>query len=138
MKPAILYRTAAVLLLLLATGHTLGFRTPDPAWGVESLLSAMRSTHFEVMGVSRTYWDFFVGFGLATSVFFVFAAVIAWQLGGLPAETLARVRGIAWALDAAFVAVTILNVTYFFAIPIVFSSLVVVFLTAAVWRSERS
>jgi hypothetical protein len=35
-----------------------------------------------------------------------FAAVLAWLLGRLPAEILARVRGVAWALAACFVAIT--------------------------------
>jgi hypothetical protein len=49
-------------------------------------------------GFSRTYWDFFSAFGLFFSVFLLFAAVLAWLLGGLPAQTVARARSIAWAL----------------------------------------
>jgi hypothetical protein len=41
MKAPILYRIAAVLLLLFAAGHTLGFRQPDPTWGVDALLGSM-------------------------------------------------------------------------------------------------
>src|SRR5579862_2979872 len=37
MKSSMLYRVAAVLLLLFAIGHTLGFRQSDPAWGVDAL-----------------------------------------------------------------------------------------------------
>jgi hypothetical protein len=54
MKPS-LYRIAAVLLLLLAAGHTLGFRQSDPTWGIDTLLGSMRSVHFEVQGFSPTY-----------------------------------------------------------------------------------
>ena len=56
----------------------------------------MRSIHFEVQGFNRTYWDLFVAAGLSVGLFYLFAAILAWQLGGLPAETLARMRGIAW------------------------------------------
>src|SRR5437899_4071122 len=52
----------------------------------------MRSIHFDAQGFSRTYWDFFSAFGLFFSVFLLFAALLAWQLGGLPAETFARMR----------------------------------------------
>lgn len=55
MKAFLLYRVAAVLLLLFAVGHTLGFQQSDPAWGVDALLGSMRSIHFEVQGFSRTY-----------------------------------------------------------------------------------
>jgi hypothetical protein len=48
MKASMLYRIAAVLLLLFAAGHTLGFRQSDPKWGVDALLASMRSIHFDV------------------------------------------------------------------------------------------
>ena len=86
MKASLWYRVAAVLLLLFAVGHTLGFRQSDPAWGVDALLGSMRSLHFDVQGFSRTYWDFFVAAGFSVGVLYLFAAVLAWQLGGLPAE----------------------------------------------------
>ncbi len=47
---------------------------------------------FDVQGFSRTYWDLFVAAGFSVGVFYLFAAVLAWQLGGLPAETLAVMR----------------------------------------------
>ena len=57
MRASIFYRIAAVLLLLFAAGHTLGFRQSDPAWGVDALLASMRSIHFDVQGFNRSYWD---------------------------------------------------------------------------------
>src|ERR1700757_5248220 len=93
MKAALFYRIAAVLLLLFAIGHTLGFRQSDPKWGVDALLASMRSVHFDVQGFNRTYWDLFLAAGFSIGVFYLFAAILAWQLGGLPAETLARLRG---------------------------------------------
>ena len=57
MKAYRFYRIAALLLLLFAVGHTLGFRQSDPTCGVDTLLGSMRSIHFDVQGFSRTYWD---------------------------------------------------------------------------------
>ena len=54
MKASVFYRIAAVLLLLFAGAHTLGFRQSDPTWGVDALLNAMRSIHFDMLGVNRT------------------------------------------------------------------------------------
>src|SRR5713226_8715986 len=103
-KAPILYRISSVLLLLFAAGHTFGFRQNNPEWGADAVLGLMRSVHFDAQGFTRTYWDFFSAFGLFFSVFLLFAAVLAWLLGGLPAETLPRVRSIAWALANCFVA----------------------------------
>jgi hypothetical protein len=125
-KAPILYRIASVLLLLFAAGHTFGFRQNNPEWGADAVLGLMRSVHFDAQGFSRTYWDFFSAFGLFVSVFLLFAAVLAWLLGGLPADTLARVRSIAWALAICFVAVTALSWRYAFTTPIIFSTLITV------------
>jgi predicted membrane-bound spermidine synthase len=137
LKASILYRTASVLLLLFAAGHSAGFLQIDPSWGVNSMIMQMRSTHFDVQGSNRTYWDFYVGFGLFVSVFLLFSAVLVWQLGGLPAATLAQMRGTAWALVICFGAVAILSFKYFFVIPVAFSIAIFVCLTAAAWLSAK-
>jgi len=137
MKASLLYRIASVLLLLFAIGHTLGFRQTNPAWGVGSLIDSMRSIHFDAQGFSRTYWDFFSAFGLFFSVFLLFAAVLAWQLGGLPADIVAM-RRTAWALAICFAAVTALSVRYVFTTPIVFSTMITMCLiAAAAWLSAK-
>src|SRR4051812_26776248 len=102
MKASTLYRVAAVLLLLFTVGHTVGFASSDPQWGIDALLSSMRSIHFDVMGSNRTYWDFYLGSGFTVALLYLFAAVVAWQLGGLPRETLSRLRGIGWASAVCF------------------------------------
>ncbi|PYS23064.1 MAG: hypothetical protein DMF72_10795 [Acidobacteria bacterium] len=137
MKPSLFYRIAAVLILLFDVGHTLGFRQSDPTWGADTMLASMRSIHFNVQGFNRTYWDLFVGAGFNVSVFLLFAAVVAWQLGGLPAETLTRLRGIAWALALCFVALTVLSWRFFFILPIVFSIVIAVCLIVAAWLSAK-
>jgi hypothetical protein len=136
-KASLFYRIAAVLLLLFAVGHTLGFRQSDPTWGVATLLSYMRSIHFDVQGFSRTYWDLFVAAGFSVGVFYLFAAVLAWQLGGLPAETLAVMRVTGWALALCFAAITVVSWRYLFILPIVFSIVITVCLTAAAWLSTK-
>ena len=124
-------------MLLFDVGHTVGFLQSDPKWGVDALLGSMRSIHFDLQGFSRSYWDFFVGFGLLFTVFLLFAAVLAWQLGGLPAETLAAIRVTVWALALCFAAITVLSWRYLFIIPIVFSIVITVCLTAAAWLSAK-
>ena len=137
MKAPIFYRIASVLLLLFAAGHTFGFRQNNPEWGADAVLALMRSLHFDAQGFTRTYWDFFSAFGLFFSVFLLFAAVLAWLLAAFPAEILARVRSIAWALAICFVAITALTWRYAFTTPLVFSTLVTVCLIAAAWLSPK-
>jgi hypothetical protein len=137
MKASIFYRIAAVLLLLFAVGHTLGFRQSDPQWGADALLGSMRSIHFDVQGFNRTYWDLFLAAGFSVGVFYLFAAILAWQLGGLPPATLAVMRGTAWAFALCFAAITVVSWRYLFILPIVFSIVVTLCLTAAAWLSAK-
>ena len=137
MKPSVLYRIASVLLLLMAIGHTLGFQQVDPAWGIGAVVEAMRSSHFTVQGFARTYWDFFLGAGYTVSVLYLFSAVLAWQLGGLPVATLASLRVTTWGFAACFGAVMVLSWRYVFWIPVVLSGVSAVCLAAAAWSSGR-
>ena len=137
MKAQIFYRISSALLLLFAAAHTLGFRQSDPAWGVDALLGSMRSIHFDVQGSSRTYWDLFVAAGFSVGVFYLFAAVLAWQLGGLPPETLAGMRVTAWALALCFAAITVVSWRYLFIVPTVFSLVITVCLTVAARLSAK-
>ena len=137
MKASVFYRVAAVLLLLFAIAHTLGFRQSDPKWGVDALLGSMRSIHFDLQGSNRTYWDLFVAAGLSVGLFYLFAAILAWQLGGLPVETLAHMRSIAWTFALCFAAITIVSWRYLFILPVVFSLVITVCLAAAAWLSAK-
>ncbi len=102
----------------------------DPSWGVDALVGSMRSIHFNMMGSNRTYWDLFVGAGFHVGVFLLFTAILAWQLAGLPAETLASMRGTAWAFALCFAVVTIVSFRYLFLVPVIFSAAVTVALLA--------
>ena len=137
MKASIFYRIAAVLLLLFAIGHTLGFRQSDPSWGVDALLGAMRSIHCDVPRFNRTYRDLFVAAGFSVGVFYLFAAILAGQLGGLPAATLALMSGTAWAFALCFAAITVVSWRYLLVIPIAFSIVITLCLSAAAWLSAK-
>ena len=137
MRASIFYRIAAVLLLLFAAGHTLGFRQSDPAWGVDALLASMRSIHFDVQGFNRSYWDLFQAAGFSVGVFYLFAAILAWQIGGLPAASLALMRGTLWAFAVCFAAITVVSWRYLFILPIAFSIVITVCLAAAAWLSAK-
>ena len=91
MKPSVISRTAAILLLLFAAGHLFSF-------------ALMHSIRFSIGRIERTYGDFYLAGGLTAGIFYIFAAVLAWQLGSLPPESLARMRLLAWAFAVAMIA----------------------------------
>jgi len=130
-SPSILYRVASVLLVLFGLGHQFGFRKVDPRWGVDPALAALKAARFEVQGMTRTYWDFFSGFGFFVTVLLFFGAILAFQLGGLPRETLRSLGLVTWSFALSFVVITGLAWRYFFIVPLVFSGLVALCLLLA-------
>jgi hypothetical protein len=139
-RPSLLYKISSGLLLLFAIGHTMGFRKVDPRWGTDagSVANAMQTIHFDVQGFSRSYWDFYVGFGLFATVFFLLAAAWTWSLSGLSAETLRLMPRARWSLAIGFVVLTFLSWRYFFLAPLIFSGAVTICLIMAAWRAGRS
>jgi hypothetical protein len=129
----VLFRIASVLIVLLDLGHTAGYPWSDPAWGVDP--HALQSGRFNVLGSNRSYWDFYVGFGLSVSVLLLLPAMIAWQLGTPDAR---RFHGIAWFLVAVFAAMTILDCVFFFVIPIAFAGAITLCLAAAAIASPST
>src|SRR5262245_36409239 len=102
MRPSLWYRISSMLLVVFALGHQLGFRSVDPRWGVDSVIGGLKTTRFQVQGMTRTYWDFFSGFGFFVTVLLCFAAILTWQLGGISKETLRTLTVVSWALALCF------------------------------------
>jgi hypothetical protein len=97
----------------------------------------MRATRFNVDGLSRTYWDFFTGFGLFVTVFLLFAAILAWELGGQAKVQLMPLLVVSWAFAICFVGIAVLSWMYFFIIPGVLASVIGLCLVLAAWLAGR-
>ena len=90
-----------------------------------------------MQGFNRSYWDLFLAAGFTVGVHYLFAAILAWQLGSLPAETLTRMRGTAWAFALCFAAIALVSLKYLFIVPIVFSIVITGCLIVAAWLSVK-
>jgi len=129
-----LYRTAAVVLVLFAAGHTAGFLTfrPSSTQGL-AVWESMNSVHFEFAGSTYSYAGFYTGFGLTVTAYMLFSAFLAWQLGTLAARQPRAIGALAWGFAAVQLACLVLSVLYFFLVPILFSVAFVVCLLWAAW-----
>lgn len=109
-------RISSVIALLFAVGHTLGGRKYWSPMGDTPVLQAMRNTHFDVGGASRSYLDFYLAFGYSISVFQVLLAVLLWQLAAVIAANPAGARPII----AAIIVATALcaGIAYVFILPV--------------------
>lgn len=138
MKASLLFRIAAILILLFAAGHTFGFRQIDPRWGLTETIESMKTVRFKTQGFDRTYWDFYAGFGFFVTVLLLFAAAVVWQIGGTPSSQWATVRGLAWTTTLCFGLVVVLSWRFFFAAPVIFSALIFLCLLTATLIAQRS
>lgn len=102
------------------------------------MLASMRSLHFQTQGFTRTYWDFYIGFGLFVTVLLLLAAVMSWQLGAATVSEWRVLRPIAWSLTIGFALVIYLSARYFFAAPVIFSGLIFLCLAIGTFLGERS
>jgi len=133
MRPAALYRIGAVLLVLFAVLHTIGFLKfkPPTAEGL-AVRDAMTNVRFEVQGSSFSYGGFYRGFGLFVTAYLLFPAFLAWYLAGQP------VPAVGWGLCAVQVASFALSWMYFSIAPASFSALVAACVGWASWRSQSN
>jgi hypothetical protein len=131
-----LLRIAAVLSLLYFLGHSAGAPwTPSSGGEAGAVVGGMKSFRFDVFGSNRTYWDFYLGFGLSVSVFLLLQSVVLWLLAGLSADAPARVRPIVLVFLVANAAQLALVVRYFFLPPIVLTVALTLCLALAAWAA---
>jgi hypothetical protein len=137
MKATLLFRIAAVLLLLFATGHTIGFLsfTPPTPEGV-AVRDAMSNVHFQVRNNTLSYGGFYRGFGLFVTAYLLFSAFLAWQLGSLAVKYPQAVRPLGWMLCTVQIVSLILSAIYFSGAPVISSALVSACLGWAAWRTR--
>jgi hypothetical protein len=137
MTSASLYRTASVVFILFAAGHTFGFLgfTPPTAEGI-AVRDAMNQVHFTVRGATYSYGGFYRGFGLSATAAMLFQAFLAWQLGAIVRQAPRAAASVGWGLCALQVAGFVLSCIYFSVAPAVFSLAVAGLLGLAACRSE--
>lgn len=129
-------RISSVASFLTAIGHTLGGRKSWSPMGPNPVLEAMQSVPFKVFGVTRTYLDFYRGFGFCLSVFMLLQAVLLWQLAGSVRTNPASARPMIASFLIASIAVGILTAVFIVPIPAAFTAVIVVSLAAAFLKSR--
>jgi hypothetical protein len=132
MKTVILIRVAALLTFIHAVLHTIGgvFGSVDPGPATIAV-AAMKSNQFVAMGNLRTYWDFYMGMGLAVSVFLTMESVVLWLLASLARSRASQLRPILIVFAIGYLVFAIDSYRYFFAAPVITEILIGLCLVAA-------
>ena len=138
MKATWLYRIAAILFLLFATGHTIGFLkfVPSTPEG-RAVLDAMNNVHLQP-GAAYSYGGFYKGFGLFVTLYMLFAAFVAWHLGELARKLPSAAGSLPWTFFGLQLIGLALSWKYFSTPPVVFSALVALCVGCAAFLSRPS
>lgn len=78
MKSAVLLRAAAVVSAVFTAGHVMGALKQWSPMGDNPVLRQMTAVHFDAMGVSRSYLDFYMGFGWTLSIAMALLVPLVW------------------------------------------------------------
>lgn len=126
-------------MVVFAAGHTMGGQSAWSPPGETPVLRQMREFRFDAMGSSRSYLEFYLGFGYSITVMQLAQAVLLWQLAGLARENAARARPLIGTFLIAAIASTIVTWRYIFVVPVIFSmvyTLTVALAFVAAWRAR--
>jgi hypothetical protein len=138
MKSKTLYRSAALLLVFFAVGHTsgvLGSKNLPPE--ALSVRAAMFATHFTFMSSDQSFGGIFTGFGLLVTAYLLFSALLAWTLGGLSKENSKAASPVFWGLLATLLVNVVMAKLYFFAGPAILSAVIGICLGLAKWKESN-
>ena len=131
MSAVVLLRIAAIISLLFTAGHTMGGLKKWSPMGQNAVLTAMTDVRFEAMGATRSYLDFFMGFGWSISVAMLLQSILLWQMAALARTDAAGVRPMIAVFALAQLASAIIAWCFIFPLPALFSVVLVIVLVAA-------
>jgi hypothetical protein len=116
MKPKLLLRIAAILMLIHGVLHTTGFRQwkqdTDPA--KQELIELMTGQRFPFMGTSRNMGEYYDGFGYCGSIALILIAVLLWIVSGELSSSPSLAKKVIVVLSFALLAWAIDETIYFF------------------------
>lgn len=139
MKAKVFLRIAAVLTLIHAILHTVGgVFGKTPAGPASIARAAMESNAFQAFGVTRSFWEYYRGFGLGLTIFLTAEALVFWLLAPLAAQGVKGIRPVLVIFSLAYLAMAINSYVYFFPVPVVVEAVICLCLAGAAASANRA
>lgn len=137
MRATFLLRIASVVSVLFATGHMLGALESWSPPGDTEVLRAMRSFHFDASGASRSYWDFYMGFGVIIGIYFLLQGALLWQVATIARAQPRWARPLVISIFLAVVLTAGVCWRFIFMVPVLFTVVIAACLGAALVAMGR-
>jgi len=134
MTATLLLKIASGISLLFAIGHSLGGTKQWSPMGENEVLTSMATVRFDVMGTSRSYLDFFTGFGWSLSVFLLLQSALLWQLSSLAQSDGHQARPMIAMFAVATLASTVIAWRLILPLPAIFSAVLLLLMVAAFFK----
>jgi hypothetical protein len=139
MKPKLLLRIAAILILIHGLLHTTGFsqwkQDPDPA--KHELIKLMTGQKFPFMGTSRNMGQYYDGFGYCGSIALFLIALLLWIVSGDLLANPSLAKKVILVISLALLAWAIDETIYFFPFAVGLTSIAAICGFGAVWGLGR-
>src|SRR5262249_11537772 len=116
---------------LFTLGHSMGGLKRWSPMGDNEVLRQMTAVRFDAMGASRSYFDFFMGFGWSLSIAMVLQTVLLWQMASLARTNAPGVRPMIAVLALATLASGVVAWRLIFPLPALFSAALAIALVVA-------
>jgi hypothetical protein len=131
MSTSLWLRISSVISLLFAAGHAMGGLKYWSPMGDNPVFQAMKSTRFDTMGVNRSYFEFYMGFGHSLTVAQVMQAIVLWQLAAIARTNALGVRPVIVVIALATLASGLISWRFLFPVPALFSLVLLASLVVA-------
>ncbi len=136
MNTTVLLYIAAALALVQYIAHAFLFLRAKPSHGQDEIdvVTAMKSHRWNFSGFSRSYWDFYFGYGLLAILWGIIEIFLLWQLAGIAGISSVSITAFLILLLAANIGHAILTLRYFFLVPAIFDFLIALVLVLALLK----
>jgi hypothetical protein len=116
MKPKLLLRIAAILILVHGVLHTMGFSQwkQDPDLTKREMIKLMTGQKYPFMGTERNIGNYYDGFGYAASVALILIAVLLWIVSGEASANPSLAKKVIVVISVALLAWGTDELIYFF------------------------
>jgi len=123
---AMLLRIAAAISAVFTAGHAMGGLKKWSPIGDNEVLRQMTTVHFQTMGATRSYLDFYLGFGWSVTVAMALHSILLWQLASPARVNGALVRPMIGTFILAIFASGAIAWWFIFPLPAIFSAALLV------------
>jgi len=137
MKPKILLRIAALIMLFHCVGHTVGVLTwQRPNGSIPSeVVQKMQEVQFGFMGKDgSTMANFYSGFGYSATIMLLFIVALLWLLSGMSDKSAAKIL---WIVAIAIILLSADEMIFFFPMAVTFSLVSAVLVVISIFKINK-